>query len=393
MNRLSLRVLVVVAAIAVPDALIAQGCIGGATRASGDLKGSTSIQSHDGDERLSVRWRRGDCELRVYARGKFTVRPDLSGITSLTDGGYVEIEEIVGRRERMVRISEGADGALQYRWTVDGNNGFDVDREQWLADILVAVERRTAMFARTRVPELIRQGGPGAVLNETDRMESDYARRTYFTILLANARLDETMLERMVRQAGEMSSDYERAEILRAVAKNGPMTDRVTRAAIGVAQRMSSDYEKRRALSAGLESVNTIEARNALFTAASTMSSNHELAELLIAAQQRSMVDSISRVAYFRAVDRLQSDYEHRRTLSALLKSGPTSPAVLGDVLRSSELIQSDHELASLLVEFSRVVPVRGDLRTLYLRAARSISSDHEYRRALQALLEQDKPT
>jgi hypothetical protein len=391
MKRFWVISLVAVMSVA-PSLAPAQGCITASTRAAGSVKGSTSIQSHDNDERLSVRWRRGNCELRVYARGKFSVLPDLSRITAISDGGYVEIEEIEGRRERMVRIADRG-GALQYRWSVDGADGFDVNREQWLSDILVAIERRTAMFAKARVPELLRQGGAVAVLNETDRMDGDYARRVYFTILLANARLDESQLERLVRQAGDMSSDYERSEILRAVAKNGPMTDRVTRAAIAVAQRMSSDYEKRRALSAGLESVNTLEARNALFTAASTMSSNYELAELLIAAQQRSMVDSLTRLSYFRAVDRLQSDYEHRRTLSALLKQRPTSQAVLGDVLRSSELIGSDHELANLLVEFSRVAPVRGELRELYLRAARSISSDYEYRRVLQALLEQDRAT
>jgi hypothetical protein len=393
-HRLILITLIATSSV-VPTIAAAQGCISASSRSSGQVRGSTSISSHDDDDeqRLQIRWRSGTCELRVSARGKFSVRADLSAITSITDGGYVEIEEIEGRRDRMVRITSDRSGALQYRWTVGGDNGFDVNREQWLADILLAIERRTAMFAKSRVPELIRQGGPRAVLDETDRMDGDYARRTYFTILLANARLDEGMLERMLRQAGDMSSDYERSEVVRAVAKNGPMTDRVTRAAIAVATRMSSDYEKRRALSAGLESVNTLEARNALFTAASTMSSNYELAELLIAAQQRSMVDSLTRLSYFRAVDRLQSDYEHRRTLSALLKSRPTSLAVLSDVLRSSEFIDSDYELASLLVEFSKLVPVRGELRTLYLKAARSLSSDHEYRRALQALLEQDKAT
>jgi hypothetical protein len=394
MNRLTFTTLIAISSI-LPAQAVAQGCISTSARSAGQVKGNTSIQSHsdDDDQRLQVRWRSGNCELRVYARGKFGVRADLSAITSIADGGYLEIEEIEGRRDRMVRVTSDRNGALQYRWSVDGDNGFDVDKEQWLSDILVAIERRTAMFARSRVPELLRQGGPDAVLSETDRMDGDYARRTYFTILLANARLDEARLERMLRQAGDMSSDYERSEIVRAVAKNGPMSDRVTRAAIAVATRMSSDYEKRRSLAAGLESVNTLEARNALFTAASTMSSNYELAELLIAAQQRSMVDSLTRLSYFRAVDRLKSDYEHRRTLSALLKSRPTSVAVLSDVLRSSEFIDSDYELASLLVEFTRVVPVRGELRALYLKAARSISSDYEYRRALQALLEQDKAT
>lgn len=390
-RRLSILIVLVAAS---PASLYAQGCLSAPTiTGKGNTHHNTQI-SDDRIQRLSVRWQRGDCELRVDARGTFGVRADLSGFTTMEDGGYVDIEERDGNRDRnrdrKVRVTNGS-GGLQYRWTVDGENGFDVNRERWLAEILVALERRTAMFAKSRVPELVRQGGPNAVLDETNRMEADYARRVYYTTLLRIARLDDVMLERMLRDGSVMKSDYERSELLRAVAKHGPMSDRVTRAVIGVAQHMSSDYEKRRALSAGLESVNTNESRNALFNVASTMSSSYELAELLIAAQQRSMVDSLSRTAYFRAVNRLSSDYEHRRTLSALLKQRPESPAVLADVLRSSEDIDSDYELTTLLVEFTRVVPVRGELRELYLKAARSINSDYEYRRALQALLAQDR--
>ena len=115
------------------------------------------------------------------------------------------------------------------------------------------------------------------------------------------------------------------------------------------------------------------------------------LLRMLIAAQRRSLVDSTSSDSYFRAVGRLSSDYERRRTLSALMKLRPTASSVLVGVLRSSESIASDYELASLLVEFARTVPVRGELREQYLKATRTLSSDYEYRRALQALLEQDR--
>ena len=378
----------------VPSAA-AQSCLLSNNRLSRNTTSQhwTRNDSDHGTRSTTIRWRRDDCELRIDARGDFTVRDDLSAFTFIEDGGYVVIEERDRDHDRRVRISSSG-RALEYRWTVDGNNGFDVDRERWLANILLAIERRTAMFAKSRVPALIRQGGARAVLDETNQMDSDHARRVYYNALLASVRLDDADVERMLRQAGEsMTSDFERAELLRAVAAQGRMSDRVTRAVLGVAQRMSSDFEKRRALSAGLESVSTPESRMALFSVASTMSSSFELAELLIAAQRRSLVDSVSSDAYFRAVGRLTSDHERRRTLSALLKQRPESPIVLAGVLRSSASINSDFELASLLVEFARLVPVRGQLRELYLQATRSITSDHEYRRALQALLEQDQRT
>lgn len=370
------------------EAASAQGCL--SSNRFGRGSDHHSNRSDDGRRELTVRWRRGDCEIRIDARGEFGVKADLTGFLGVEDGGYIDVEERDRDVTRRVRVT-GSGRDLTYRWWLDGERDqFDVNRERWLADILTALERRTAMFAKARVPELIRQGGANAVLDETDKMEGDYARRVYYTTLLGLVALAEPSVERMLRQGADMSSDYERAELVRAVARR-PMSDRITRATIGVATRMSSDYEKKRVLTAGLASVTSAESRAALFNTASTMSSNYELAEVLIAAQNRALVDSLSSDAYFRAVGRINSDYERRRTLSSLLKQRPTAPNILAGVLRTSTSIQSDHELANLLVEFARTTAVRGTLRDLYLTATRTINSDHEYRRTLQALLDQDR--
>ena len=385
-----IRIGLVLAVVCLAAPAGAQGCLTSAAQ-SGKVSQHNSHISESGRRTISVRWRRGDCEIRIDARGDFGVKPDLSGFVGVEDGGWIDIEERDGDTERRVRVV-GLGRDLEYRWSLNGRSGFDVNRERWLGDILVALERRTAMFAKWRVPELMRIGGAKAVLDETDLMPSDYARRAYYSQLLTLARIDDPSLERLLKQAELMSSDYERAEVLRAVSsKQGPVTDRVARAMIAVAHRLSSDYEKRRALSAGLESASSLESRTALFSAASTMSSSYELAEFLIAAQRRSLVDSLTSDSYFRAVGRLSSDYERRRTLSALVKLRPTALSVQSGVLRSSESINSDYELASLLVEFARTLPVRGELREQYLKATRNIGSDYEYRRALQALLEQDR--
>lgn len=372
-----------------PRFLDAQSCITSRIYQRGNIHNWTSSSRSEGDETTTMRIRRGDCELRLDAHGKFVARPDLRALDRVDD--YVEIEERSGDHNHRVRVTNKG-GALDYRWTVDGNNGFDVDRDRWLADMLLAVERMTGSMARTRVPALLKAGGVDAVLDETALLASDYAKRVYLMQLFANAKLTENQSDRMLRMAADsISSDYERAELVIALAAQGTMNDRLARGVITVAQRMSSDYEKRRAVSAAINAVASPPARVALFEVATTMSSDYERAELLIAAQQRSFVDSVSAAQYFRAVEKMSSDYERRRTLSALLDQHPTSLAILSGVLQASQSISSDYELATLLVQFASVTPVRGELRTLYLKATRSISSDSEYRRALQALLEQDR--
>ena len=383
------RLIPLAALILVPGWAEAQGCL---SSRFGRIRNETHHSSRDDDanRRLTVRWRSGDCSVEIDARGDFGVNADLTGFVGIEDGGYIDIEERDGRTTRRLRVT-GRGRDLEHRWWLDGEAGrFDVNRERWLADILLTFERRTAMFVKSRVPELLRRGGPTAVLDETDKMEGDYARKMYFTTLMSQVALDEPSTVRLLRQTESMSSDYERSEVIRAVARR-PMSDRVTQATIAVANRMSSDYEKKRALTAGLASVTSPTSRTALFQTASTMSSSYELAEVLIAAQTRFAVDSLTSDSYFRAVARISSDYERRRTLSALLKQRPTASNVLAGVLRTATYIRSDHELANLLVEFARTIPVRGELRELYLAATRSISSDHEYRRTLQALLEQDR--
>jgi len=392
MTRLRATTVVFASACIAAPLWAQQNCMTESARVKSGSSQHWTTNDDDGrGKSTTIRWRRGDCEVRLDARGDFSARPDLTGFASVDN--YVEIEERDGDRARKVRVTD-ANGRLEYRWSLDGANAFDVDRERWLADMLLSMERRWGLFAKTRVPYLIKQRGPDAVLDETARMESDYAKRQYFTILLANASLTEPQFSRILAQAADsMSSDYERAELVRAVAAKASMNDRLARGVIGVAGRMSSDYEKRRTLPAGLDAVATPASRTAFFNAASTMTSNYEIAELLIAAQKRSLVDSVSSDAYFTAVSRLNSDYELRRTLSALLKQQPLTAAMLTGILRASASIDSDYELATLLVEFARVTPIRGELRELYLKATRSISSDYEYRRALSALLDQDRQT
>lgn len=376
-------------AVAAPVALNAQICSTSRVSKRGNTHNWSSSIRESGQESTTIRTRSGDCELRLDARGSFSMRPDLRGFDRVDE--YVEIEERDGDRSRRLRVTNKA-GTLEYRWTLDGANGFDVDRDRWLAEMLLGVERLTGNMAKTRVPAMLKAGGVDTVLNEIALLATDYAKRMYFMALLSGAKLNENQSDRVLRLAADsMSSDYERAELVIALAGQNAMSDRLARGVITIAEKMSSDYERRRALSAALDAVSTAPSRAALFQVASLMSSDYERAELLIAAQKRSFVDSVSAENYFKAVERMSSDYERRRTLSALLDRHPTSPAILTGVLRASQSISSDYELATLLVEFASVTPVRGELRALYLKATRSITSDFEYRRALQALLDQDK--
>src|SRR5262249_2757086 len=140
-----------------------------------------------------------------------------------------------------------------------------------------------------RVPMLLEKGGVDAVLQEADRMESDYARRAYYQQLIASRRLDSRQVERIIDQAGRtIDSDYELAELLISAAKLEGFDARSHRAFVNAVGTLDSDYEQRRALTALLsrESLSS-DVVSALLKTTANIESDYELAELLIAVSKR----------------------------------------------------------------------------------------------------------
>lgn len=363
-------------------------CIG---RGSGGHSSASSINNgNDNDDGFrTIQVAQGDCQLMLRSRGEVTVSPALDDISALAPNGWVEIEERSGDTVRRLEIRQSG-GALIRRWSLNGEaDRFDVDKRAWLSGVLIAMEHRTGAFAKTRIPALLQQGGPDAVLREVPLLEGDYARSLYLTALLRQPSVDDRVIDQALATAeNSMSSDYERGQVLQAVAaRRTAMSDRVATAFVRAASKMSSDYEKRRALAAAISSGAAARVRPALYDAASTISSDYERSELLIAAERAGGVEGADREPFFRAVGRFSSDYERRRTLSTLLAEHPKDVDVLRGILQASAAMSSDYDRAELLLAFAHTVPLQGDLRDAFVAASKKIQSDYEYRRVLQAVV------
>ncbi|MBI4658219.1 MAG: hypothetical protein HY735_05105 [Verrucomicrobia bacterium] len=122
----------------------------------------------------------------------------------------------------------------------------------------------------------------------------------------------------------------------------------------------------------------------ALTQAGNQISSDYELASLLIKIADKQPFDTAARIGFFSALENVESDYEQRRVLSALLQKNP-DPAMLSAMLQSATYLGSDYEAAEFLTSFARLEP-KGALRDKYIEAARRISSEYERERALAAL-------
>lgn len=349
----------------------------------------SSTSGDNGSKRWRVMWSEGDCSYEIDARGEIRFNRDVTDIESISSGGSFTIEEHRGDDTRRLVIRSGADGTLERTYSVNGaRQEYDAAARAWFADALIALDRRTGFAVDQRVPAILDRAGVDGVLQEITLVESDYARRRYYTKLLSLRRLDAAQVRRVLEQAGtSISSDYELAELLVALAKLDAFDESSYPAFVAASRSIGSDYEHRRALSAMIARGGlTPTVTRALLEDARRIESDYELTELLVQVASKGMLDSTTRDAYFAAADQIGSDYERHRALKPLLKRDVLTKDIARSVLASAAKIESDYECASLLVEVANAITIDDELRPAFEKAADTIEAQYEYSRAISAV-------
>lgn len=382
---------IVVASLVTDADLHAQTGVLQECSATGD-KGSqsTSIHSDDDERRVRISWSNGRCTIDMRAEGEFQFERDLSDVRSMARGGYLEID---------VRPRDG--DRIEYEVRRDGDSieriyrvnrqeqPIDAEAKQRIAALMLELERRTGFMAHSRVPDLLRQGGPNAVMDEVSRMVSDYVQRRYLSIMLDSAKLAEPDVRRALRLAGEeLSSDFEHASFLMALGKDGYVTTAVAGDFVQSTTHIESDFERRRALSAVLALDDLPDAVVAeLLRAGESFKSDFERAELLIGtAKKHGFPNGAARDAYLRAASGIESDFEKGRVLSRLTNEELNEDQLVS-LLSTAKTINSDFELANLLAGVAKDRSLDGRARDAYMAATETIESSFERARALKALL------
>lgn len=121
--------------------------------------------------------------------------------------------------------------------------------------------------------------------------------------------------------------------------------------------------------------------------AAQTISSDYELAELLIAVSKSQPLTARMQAGFVTAAKTISSDYERHRVLTAALSRPGLTPAAQAALLDAAAGIGSDYELATLLLELNAARPIDDAVRPAFFVAAKSLASDYEHRRVLSAVV------
>jgi beta-lactamase regulating signal transducer with metallopeptidase domain len=156
--------------------------------------------------------------------------------------------------------------------------------------------------------------------------------------------------------------------------------------------QLQGDYTRRIYYQAAVESgkLDVAGYERLIGLAAQTISSDYELAELLIAVSKTQPLTERMQAGFAAAAKSISSDYERHRVLKAALSRPGLSAAVQASMLDAAGDINSDYELATLLIELNEARPIDEGVRPAYFKAANSVESDYEHRRVLSAVVSRD---
>ena len=153
--------------------------------------------------------------------------------------------------------------------------------------------------------------------------------------------------------------------------------------------QLSGDYTRRIYYQAAVQSgkLDAAGYERIVTLAGQTISSDYELAELLIAVSKTQPLTERMQAGFVTAAKSISSDYERHRVLTAALSRPGLTPAMEAGMLDAAGGIGSDYELATLLIELNGARPIDEAVRPAFFKAANKLQSDYEHRRVLDAVV------
>jgi len=314
-------------------------------------RNSSAENSHESRDDGTVRWRAhwsgDDCTIDLRATGEPRFNSDFTDIVSISNGGTLDITAITGSHVRKISFRSTGGGVTRSQ-SIDGTTRpWDDAAQKWLAALLIDLDRMSGIGVNYRLPTLLARGGVRAVLDETEKLSSDYVRSLYLLRLIEQRQLSEDEYQRIVVAAArDVHSDYEMSRILRAVADRSSLANTATRRAyLDAVDHMSSDYERSRILQTIFAKTQLSRdlAREAVHSA-STFRSDYERSQVLLAAiANKSLTDGDAQPVV-EAVAKSNSDYEKSRVLRAIAARFNLDPEARRAYLRAADTIKSDYE-------------------------------------------------
>lgn len=354
---------------------------------------NTNASSNTNDRSRTIKWSGSQCSGEVVIEGDVEFDADFTTIAGISRGGRLRITTEENGVERRVTITPVSSG-VAYDYRVDGDRReLDAAGREWLSSTLLFMFRRFGFMADERAASIVARGGPNALLTEVDQLNSDYVRAKYLTVLIAQGRLDEAALDRVLRIAGTaVDSDYHRTEIITSVAGRYELTDGVRDAYIRAVAGIDSDYHRHAAYSALLNRSRLTPAQvSAVLGETRHIESDYHRAALLDEMASTYASSPGIRPAYLAAAADIGSDHHKTSVLMNLLSMAGMSDADMAEVIDAVATVDSDHHAANVLTQIVDNGLSNAALQRAFMRAASHIDSDYNLSKVLTAFATRER--
>lgn len=339
---------------------------------------SVSITSDSRNNTHRYKTSNGFDNFNVEYRGKIEITDDDKDIRSMSDDGYLEISKTVFGSKRSIVIEAQGNGKIKKEY-YEGRKetAWEPGGKAWLAEILPEVVRTTTLCAESRVNRLFRQGGTNAVLNEMDKIESDYVRSAYANLLMKQSVQEKDYSGIIGRVAEKTDSDHYLTEFLKNHTERFLQNKEATTALFAATRRMDSDHYKTIVIKQALKG-QTASPENVkiILQAASQMESDHYLTEVLNSLlRQNNLTDGIIS-EIINTTQSIESDHYKTVVLTAAMDKQGISQVSHARVVEAVKTIESDHYITQVLKNLLENKLTDETLNTL-LTILPSIESDH----------------
>lgn len=365
------------------------------TNSTSALKSSSGSVSHNSRDDTQ-RWKtsNGFDNFNVEYRGKIEITDDDKDIKNMSDDGYLEISKTVFGSKRSVVIEAQANGKIKKEY-YEGRTekAWEPGGKTWLAEILPEVVRTTTLCAESRVTRFFKQGGTTAVLNEMDKMDSDYVRSAYANLLMKQPVQVKDYAVIINKVAEKTDSDHYMTEFLKNHTAKFLQNKEATTALFSATSRMDSDHYKTVVIKEALKGQTTSpENVKIILQAAGQMDSDHYISEVLTSLlRQKNITDEvISEI--INTTQSIESDHYKTVVLTSAMDKPGLSATSYKRVVESVKTIESDHYIAQVLKKLLEN-KLTDDPLHLLLTILPSIESDHYKTEVFTTLLKRQDLT
>jgi hypothetical protein len=358
--------------------LAAQPLVAQTTATSSSKSNSVSITSDSRDNTHRYKSSNGFDNFNVEYRGKIEITDDDKDIKSMSDDGYLEISKTVFGSKRSIVIESQGNGKIKKEY-YEGRKetAWEPGGKAWLAEILPEVVRTTTLCAESRVSRFFRQGGTNAVVNEMDKIESDYVRSAYANLLMKQSVQEKDYAVIINKVAEKTDSDHYLTEFLKNHTNKFLQNKEATTALFSATRRMDSDHYKTVVIKEALKGQTaSLENVKIILQAASQMESDHYVTEVLTSLlKQSNLTDGII-AEIINTTQSIESDHYKTVVLTGAMDKPGLSQISYTKVVESVKTIESDHYITVVLKNLLENKLTDEALNTL-LTILPSIESDH----------------